>query len=71
MRAITGLPFRDMQCGFKLFETESAVDVFRRQKLVGFGFDVEDRRRSLRLASAGPAIPGCRCKASRAAPGSC
>jgi glycosyltransferase involved in cell wall biosynthesis len=41
MRAITGLPFRDMQRGFKLLETASAMDVFRRQKLGGFGFDVE------------------------------
>jgi glycosyltransferase involved in cell wall biosynthesis len=41
MRAITGLPFRDTQCGFKLFEAGAAKDVFRRQALDGFGFDVE------------------------------
>lgn len=41
MRAVTGLPFRDTQCGFKLFETRAAGEVFKRQKLEGFGFDVE------------------------------
>lgn len=41
MRMITGLPFRDTQCGFKLFEGATARDVFSRQQLEGFGFDVE------------------------------
>ena len=41
MRLLTGLPFRDTQCGFKLFETSSAREIFRRQLLDGFGFDVE------------------------------
>jgi dolichyl-phosphate beta-glucosyltransferase len=41
MRMITGLPFRDTQCGFKLFETGAAREIFGRQKLDGFGFDVE------------------------------
>ena len=41
MRMITGLPFRDTQCGFKLFEAATARDVFSRQQLEGFGFDVE------------------------------
>jgi glycosyltransferase involved in cell wall biosynthesis len=41
MRVITGLPFRDTQCGFKLFETSAAREIFSRQKLEGFGFDVE------------------------------
>jgi dolichyl-phosphate beta-glucosyltransferase len=41
MRIITGLPFRDTQCGFKLFEANTARDVFSRQQLEGFGFDVE------------------------------
>jgi glycosyltransferase involved in cell wall biosynthesis len=41
MRIITGLPFRDTQCGFKLFEAGTARDVFSRQQLEGFGFDVE------------------------------
>ncbi len=41
MRLITGLPFRDTQCGFKLFEGKAAREVFSRQQLEGFGFDVE------------------------------
>ena len=41
MRLLTGLPFHDTQCGFKLFETSSAREIFRRQLLDGFGFDVE------------------------------
>lgn len=41
MRLITGLPFRDTQCGFKLFEVRAAREIFRRQLLDGFGFDVE------------------------------
>jgi dolichyl-phosphate beta-glucosyltransferase len=41
MRLITGLPFLDTQCGFKLFAAEAAREIFRRQKLDGFGFDVE------------------------------
>ena len=41
MRVITGLPFHDTQCGFKLFEAAAAREIFRRQRLDGFGFDVE------------------------------
>ena len=42
MRAITGLPFHDTQCGFKLFNSKAARVVFPRQQLNGFSFDVED-----------------------------
>jgi hypothetical protein len=41
VRLLTGLPFRDTQCGFKLFEAGAAREVFRRQRLERFGFDVE------------------------------
>ncbi|MCW5963657.1 MAG: glycosyltransferase family 2 protein [Bryobacterales bacterium] len=41
MRIVTGMAFRDTQCGFKLFEAEAAREIFRRQRLDGFGFDVE------------------------------
>jgi dolichyl-phosphate beta-glucosyltransferase len=41
MRAVTGLPFRDTQCGFKLFQAAAARRIFSLQKLDGFGFDVE------------------------------
>ena len=41
MRVVTGLPFKDTQCGFKLFQASSGREVFSRQQLDGFGFDVE------------------------------
>lgn len=41
MRGLTGLPFHDTQCGFKLFRRDAAQAVFSRQQLDGFGFDVE------------------------------
>jgi glycosyltransferase involved in cell wall biosynthesis len=42
MRLITGLPYADTQCGFKLYHADAAAQIFPRQKLDGFGFDVED-----------------------------
>lgn len=42
MRMVTGLPFRDTQCGFKLFRRDAAQAIFARQQIEGFGFDVED-----------------------------
>jgi glycosyltransferase involved in cell wall biosynthesis len=42
MRSITGLPFADTQCGFKLYRADAAEAVFSRQILNGFSFDVED-----------------------------
>jgi dolichyl-phosphate beta-glucosyltransferase len=53
MRAVTGLPFRDTQCGFKLFEARAAREIFSRQRLDGFGFDVE----ALYIAR----LLGCQC----------
>jgi dolichyl-phosphate beta-glucosyltransferase len=41
MRLVTGLPFKDTQCGFKLFQTGVGRKVFSCQQLDGFGFDVE------------------------------
>lgn len=41
MRLITGLPYRDTQCGFKLFSRAAARDVAARQQIESFGFDVE------------------------------
>ena len=42
MRMITGLPFSDTQCGFKLYRRDAAQRVFPLQRLDGFSFDVED-----------------------------
>jgi glycosyltransferase involved in cell wall biosynthesis len=42
MRIVTGLPYADTQCGFKLYRRDAAREIFPRQLLDGFGFDVED-----------------------------
>lgn len=42
MRLVTGLPFRDTQCGFKLYRADAGQAVFSRQQMEGFSFDVED-----------------------------
>jgi dolichyl-phosphate beta-glucosyltransferase len=41
VRRITGLPFRDTQCGIKLFTATAAESIFSQTKLDGFAFDVE------------------------------
>jgi glycosyltransferase involved in cell wall biosynthesis len=41
VRALTGLPFKDTQCGFKMFESRAAKEVFRRQRVERWGFDPE------------------------------
>jgi dolichyl-phosphate beta-glucosyltransferase len=41
MRSIVGLKIEDTQCGFKAFTAKAAEDIFSRQKLEGFSFDVE------------------------------
>lgn len=41
VRTLTGLPFTDTQCGFKLFSHHAAVDIFSRVQTDGFAFDVE------------------------------
>lgn len=37
----SGVPIRDTQCGFKLFTRVAALDLFGRQKMLGFSFDLE------------------------------
>ena len=41
MRIITGLKFKDTQCGFKAFRREAALSVFALQQIERFGFDPE------------------------------
>jgi len=36
-----GLPFADTQCGFKLFESRTAKDIFSRSRIDRWGFDIE------------------------------
>jgi dolichyl-phosphate beta-glucosyltransferase len=41
MRAITGVPFVDTQCGFKLFSAQAAKPVFAEATVDRFAYDVE------------------------------
>ena len=41
MRSIVGLEMQDTQCGFKAFTAKAAKEIFSRQQLDGFSFDVE------------------------------
>ena len=41
VRLLTRLPIADTQCGFKLFNRQAARQIAARQRLAGFGFDVE------------------------------
>ncbi len=41
VRILLQIPFRDTQCGFKLFRREAAHAVFQRACIDGFAFDVE------------------------------
>lgn len=53
LRTITGLKFKDTQCGFKAFRREAALPVFELQSIERFGFDPEilyiAKKRGLRL----------------------
>ncbi len=54
VRVVTGLPFHDTQCGFKLFRREPARIIFEQQRIERFGFDPEilflAQRHGLRVA---------------------
>jgi dolichyl-phosphate beta-glucosyltransferase len=41
LRLLAAVPWRDTQCGFKAFRQRAAREIFRRQTLDGFAFDVE------------------------------
>ena len=41
VRAITGLPFRDTQCGFKLMRRQEVLPLFRGARIERFAYDVE------------------------------
>ena len=40
-RVLLGLPYRDTQCGFKLFPRHLAHDLFSQQRAAGWTFDAE------------------------------
>jgi dolichyl-phosphate beta-glucosyltransferase len=54
VRVITGLPFQDTQCGFKIFRREPSRIIFEQQRIERFGFDPEilllAKRHGLRIA---------------------
>jgi dolichyl-phosphate beta-glucosyltransferase len=56
-RLVTGIPFLDTQCGFKLFEASAAREIFQRQRLNGFSFDVEDLYLARRLGHHAVEVP--------------
>jgi dolichyl-phosphate beta-glucosyltransferase len=41
IRIVSGLAFKDTQCGFKLFTREAAHTIFALQTIDGFAFDIE------------------------------
>ncbi len=41
VRVLTGLPFNDTQCGFKLMTLRDALPIFRVARIDGFSWDVE------------------------------
>ena len=53
VRHISGLPYRDTQCGFKAFRMEACRPVFEALETTGWAFDVEllvrARRRGLNM----------------------
>jgi glycosyltransferase involved in cell wall biosynthesis len=57
VRLVTGLPYQDTQCGFKLYRADAAEAVFSRQELDGFGFDVEDLFIARRLGLKAVEVP--------------
>jgi len=57
LRAYLSIPFRDTQCGFKLFRGDAARDLFRRAQIDGFAFDVEVILLAMRLGYAVHEIP--------------
>jgi dolichyl-phosphate beta-glucosyltransferase len=41
MRSLIDVPLRDTQCGFKFFQRDAALQLFRLQRIDGYMFDVE------------------------------
>ena len=54
VRRVTGMPFHDTQCGFKLFRAEAGRELLAGQICTGFSYDVElllrAQRAGLRIA---------------------
>jgi dolichyl-phosphate beta-glucosyltransferase len=57
LRKLSRLPYRDTQCGLKLFRYEAATQIFRHQRLDGFAFDAEAVVLALKLGYTVEEIP--------------
>jgi dolichyl-phosphate beta-glucosyltransferase len=57
VRMLVGLPFKDTQCGFKLFTREAVEAIFPLQTIDGFGFDVEILYIALKLGFRAVEVP--------------
>lgn len=57
LRLATALPWRDTQCGFKLFRLASTRVLFERQRIAGFAYDAELCVNARRLGLAVAEVP--------------
>jgi dolichyl-phosphate beta-glucosyltransferase len=57
LRTLSRLPYRDTQCGLKMFRYEAAREIFRHQRLEGFAFDAEVAVLALKLGYTVEEIP--------------
>jgi glycosyltransferase involved in cell wall biosynthesis len=57
VRTLSGLPYRDTQCGFKLIRADVARDLLTEQLAPGFAFDVEVLMRAHRRGIAVAEVP--------------
>jgi glycosyltransferase involved in cell wall biosynthesis len=57
LRLATGMPYRDTQCGFKLFRLERTRALFEIQQIEGFAFDAELCLNASRLGLAVAEVP--------------
>ncbi len=57
VRVFAGLGFEDTQCGFKAFTRDAAADIFYRQKMDRFAFDVEILYLAQRLGYSTAEVP--------------
>jgi dolichyl-phosphate beta-glucosyltransferase len=57
LRRLSRIPYRDTQCGLKLFRSEAAREIFKHQRLDGFAFDAEVVVLALKLGFTVEEIP--------------
>lgn len=57
LRKLSRVPYRDTQCGLKLFRYEAAKEIFKHQRLDGFAFDAEAVVLALKLGYTVEEVP--------------